>query len=355
VRHDRLEAFALTILERWGTPPRIARLTVDLMVGTDLRGVDSHGVGMLPKYHEWFRAGYILPAAEPKIMRDEESTATIDGNQAWGHYVGTRAMELAIAKARTSGVGFVAVYNSNHYGAAANYSMMALAHDMIGLSMTNAPWPATVPTFGKKPLLGTNPLSVAAPAGREYPFVLDMATSTVAIGKLAVASRWAKPIPAGWALDSTGRPTTDPDLALATRFLTPLGGTPEQGSHKGYGLSVMVDILAGVLSGAAHSDVHRRSPGATTRANVGHFFGAIDVGRFRPIDAFKADIDDLLRSLKDSPKAEGAERIWVAGEPEWECEQRRRREGIPLAPGLVRQLRSLAAELGVPFSLASPA
>jgi LDH2 family malate/lactate/ureidoglycolate dehydrogenase len=348
---ETVRAFILAVLERWGTPTPIATTTADLMMRTDLRGVDSHGIGMLPKYHEWHRAGYIHPAAEPKVERDDGPTATIDGQQGWGHHVATVAMELALAKAGTHGLGFVAVHNSNHYGAAANYSMMALARDMIGLSMTNAPWPATVPTFGRKPLLGTNPLSVAAPAGREYPFVLDMATSTVAIGKLTVASRWAKPIPAGWALDPTGQPTTDPNLALASRLLTPLGGTPEQGSHKGYGLSVMVDILAGVLSGAAHTDVNRRAPQPAERANVGHFFGAIDIGRFRPLEAFKADVDDLLRSLKDSPKAEGAERIWVAGEPEWECEQRRRRDGIPLAPGLVTQLRSVAAATGVAFTL----
>jgi LDH2 family malate/lactate/ureidoglycolate dehydrogenase len=315
VRPEELRAFILAVLERWGTPARIAAITAGLMVATDLRGVDSHGIGMLPKYQEWHRRGYIVPAAEPEVERDAGPTATIDGRQGWGHYVSSVAMELAIAKACAHGLGFVAVRNSNHYGAAANYSMMALAHDMIGISMTNAPWPATVPTFGRKPMLGTNPLSVAAPAGREHPFVLDMATSTVAIGKLHIASRWAKPIPTGWALDPSGQPTTDPNLALATRLLTPLGGTPDQGSHKGYGLSVMVDILAGVLSGAAHGDVLHRTGATPARADVGHFFGAVDVGRFRSVEAFKADLDDLLRSLKDSPRAEGAERVWVAGEP----------------------------------------
>jgi LDH2 family malate/lactate/ureidoglycolate dehydrogenase len=352
VGHERIRAFILSVIERWGTPPHIARITADLMVATDLRGVDSHGVGMLPKYLEWHGKGYIVPAAEPVRERDGGPTAVLDGRQGWGHHVSATAMELAIGRARDHGVGLCAVRNSNHYGAAANYSMMALPHDMIGISMTNAPWPATVPTFGRKPMLGTNPLSVAAPAGQEAPFVLDMATSTVAIGKLHVASRWAKPIPAGWALDPAGRPTTDPNLALATRLLTPLGGTPEQGSHKGYGLSVMVDILAAVLAGAAFAGGHGRpAGGGSERADVGHFFGAIAIDRFRPLEDFKADMDRLLRSLKESPRAEGAERIWVAGEPEWECERRRRRDGIPLAPGLVRQLRQVAAATGVPFSL----
>ena len=351
VHHDELKTFVMAVFTRWGAAPAVAELTAELMVRTDLRGVDSHGVGMLPKYQEWHAAGYIVPGAEPKVVRDDGPTGVVDGNQGLGHHVSTVAMELAIAKARTHGVGFVVAHNSNHYGAAANYSMMALAHDMIGLSMTNTPWPATVPTLGRQAMLGTNPISIAAPAGRECPFVLDMATSAVAIGKLVVASRWAKPIPEGWALDPSGRPTTDPDVAYATRLLVPLGGSRELGGHKGYGLAVMVDILSGVLSGAVHSDVNARPGDPPSRANIGHFFGALDIGRFRPLDEFKRDMDDLLRSLKSSPPAEGETRVWVAGEPEWECEARRRREGIPLAATLTAQLRALAADLGLPFTL----
>ena len=344
-----LKAFIVSVFDRWGTPPMIADLTADLMVRTDLRGVDSHGVGMLPTYQRWFRRGWIVPAAEPKIVRDETTTAVVDGQQAFGHYTSTLAMELAIAKARVHGVGFVTCRNSNHYGAAANYSMMALAQDMVGISLTNS-GPAVVPTYGRQAMLGTNPISVAAPAGAECPFVLDMATSTVAIGKLSVALRWGKPIPPGWALDREGQPTTDPSVAYQTRHLTPLGATPELGGHKGYGLAVMVDILAGVLAGATFVDARRRDPDPV-RADIGHFFGAIDIARFRDLDAFKADMDDLLRALKQSPKAEGQDRIYVAGEPEWESEQRRRRDGIPLAPLLVSQLREVSAEAGAPFTL----
>jgi L-2-hydroxycarboxylate dehydrogenase (NAD+) len=344
-----LKAFITSIFERWETPAAIADLTADLMVRTDLRGVDSHGVGMLPTYQRWHARGWIVPAAEPKVARDEGTTAVVDGQQAFGHYTGTLAMELAMAKASAHGVGFVTCRNSNHYGAAANYSMMALARDMIGLSLTNS-GPAVVPTYGREAMLGTNPISLAAPAGRHYPFVLDMATSTVAIGKLSVALRWGNPIPTGWALDHEGQPTTDPSVAYQTRHLTPLGATRELGGHKGYGLAVMVDILAGVLSGAAFADVRRRNADPA-RPDIGHLFGAIDVARFRELDAFKADMDDLLQALKDSPKAEGQDRIYVAGEPEWECEQRRRHEGIPLAPGLVTQLREVSATAGVPFTL----
>jgi LDH2 family malate/lactate/ureidoglycolate dehydrogenase len=345
-----LKAFIVSVFDRWGTPGRIADLAADLMVRTDLRGVDSHGIGMLPTYQQWHRRGWIHPTAEPKVARDEGTTAVIDGQQAFGHYTSTLAMELAIGKARAHGVGFVTCHNSNHYGAAANYSMMALDHAMIGLSMTNS-GPAVVPTYGRQAMLGTNPISVAAPAGRHFPFVLDMATSTVAIGKLSVARRWGKAIPPGWALDREGQPTTDPNVAYETRQLTPLGATRDLGGHKGYGLAVMVDILSGVLAGAGFADVRRRRDPDPARADIGHFFGAIDIARFRDLDAFRADMDELLQALKSSPKAAGHDRIYVAGEPEWECEQRRRREGIPLAPGLVSQLREVSAEAGVPFTL----
>jgi LDH2 family malate/lactate/ureidoglycolate dehydrogenase len=344
-----LKAFIVAVFDRWGVPPAVADLTADLMVRTDLRGVDSHGVGMLPTYQRWYRRGWIVPSAEPKITRDDGTVAVVDGQQALGHYTATLAMELAIAKARVHGVGFVTCHNSNHFGAAANYSMMALPHDMIGLSLTNS-GPAIVPTHGRQAMLGTNPISFAAPAGREHPFVLDMATSTVALGKLSVALRWGKPIPSGWALDHEGQPLTDPALAYQARRLTPLGATPELGGHKGYGLAVMVDVLAGVLAGATYADVRRRDPDPA-RPDIGHFVGAIDVARFRGLDAFRADMDDLLRTLKDSPKAEGQDRIYVAGEPEWDCEQRRRADGIPLAPGLVGQLRDVSVEAGVPFTL----
>jgi L-2-hydroxycarboxylate dehydrogenase (NAD+) len=177
-----------------------------------------------------------------------------------------------------------------------------------------------------------------------------MATSTVAIGKLSIAVRWGKPIPPGWALDEEGQPTTDPKVAVTTRHLTPLGATPELGGHKGYGLAVMVDILSGVLAGAMFAETRLRDPDPD-RPDIGHFFGAIDITRFRDLTAFKADMDALLQALKDSPKAEGQDRIYVAGEPEWECEQERRRNGIPLAPGLVSQLREVSAQVDVPFML----
>jgi LDH2 family malate/lactate/ureidoglycolate dehydrogenase len=349
VDHTRLAGFVVDVLTAMKMPRPTAELTADLMVRTDLRGVDSHGIDMLPRYHEWWREGFIVCDAEPIVVQDQVATAVLDGRRGLGHYVSTVAMRTAIDKARTYGLGMVTVRNSNHFGAAANYSMMALAHDMIGLAATNTPYVAMAPTFGRKAMLGTNPISFAAPAGRHAPFVLDMATTTVAVGKIRVASRRNAPIPAGWAVDDRGRPTTDPAVALKHRLLTPVGGGSETGGHKGYGLGVMVDILSGVLAGAVYADLFLRSDlKARGIHNTGHCFAVIDPARFRPLTDFKRDMDDMFDALKATPPAEGRARVYVAGEPEAENEARRRREGIPLAPALVEIVNGIARALGVP-------
>jgi LDH2 family malate/lactate/ureidoglycolate dehydrogenase len=201
-------------------------------------------------------------------------------------------------------------------------------------------------------MFATNPISIAIPTDKEPPFVLDMATSTVAVGKLAIAMRKEEKIPLGWAMNSAGELTEDPKVALDSRRLTPLGGTRELGGHKGYGLAVMVDALSGVLSGAAYGDqMVRQGTVGTSPANVGHFFGAIKVDAFRPADEFKAAMDDMLRALKNSPKAEGHHRIYVAGEIEFECEQERLKTGIPLNHKVVADLQRVADELEVPFDI----
>jgi LDH2 family malate/lactate/ureidoglycolate dehydrogenase len=258
-------------------------------------------------------------------------------------------MRLAIDKARTFGIGIVTVRNSGHFGAAANYSMMALEHGMLGLATTNSPYVAMVPTFGRTPKLSTNPISFAAPAGRHAPFVLDMATTTVAAGKLRIASRWKKPIPAGWALDEQGEPTTDPVVAMKHRLMSPLGGSRELGGHKGYGLGMMVDILSGVLPGATYGDLFQRTGRfEQKKQDVGHCFAAIDPERFRPLEDFKRDMDDMFDSVKSTPTTEGQTRVYVAGEPEAESERRRMREGIPINATLLGLVNDLAPDLGIP-------
>ncbi len=320
VPHDRLADFIVSVLEALKMSPKNARLTADLMVRTDLRGVDSHGIGMLPKYVEWTQAGFVHPWADPVVARDDLATALVDAQKGLGHPASAMSMELAISKAATYGMGIVAVRNSNHFGACANYSMMALARGMIGLAFTNSPFVAMVPTFGRKPMMGTNPISVAAPAGRREPYVLDMATTTVAVGKLHVASR----------------------------LLTPLGGSRDLGSHKGYGLGVLVDILSGVLGGAVYGDVlDRKGLRGQQLTNTGHCFAAIDIKRFRPVEEFAADMDDMLGTLQDMPTADGHERVYTAGQPEAETERHRRATGIPVAPALARQCNEVAVSLGV--------
>jgi len=348
VQPTRLQEFITSALVAMKMPRDRAEITAGLMVRTDLRGVDSHGIDMLPRYHELWRQGFVVMEADPVLARDVAATALYDGAKGLGHYVSTLAMRLAIDKARTYGIGIVTVRNSGHFGAAANYSMMALEHGMLGLATTNSPYVAMVPTHGRAPKLSTNPISFAAPARRHAPFVLDMATTTVAAGKLRIASRWRKPIPAGWALDEHGEPTTDPDIAMKHRLMSPLGGSRELGGHKGYGLGMMVDILSGVLPGATYGDLFQRTGRyEQKKQDVGHCFAAIDPERFRPRDDFTRDMDDMLDSVKSTPPADGQTRVYVAGEPEAESEQRRRREGIPLNATLLGLVNDLARGLGV--------
>jgi len=244
------------------------------------------------------------------------------------------------------------VRNSHHYGIAGYYSLMALEHDLLGVSMTNAA-PLVVPTFGRTAILGTNPISLTAPASKEQPFVLDMATSVVPRGKLEVYDRLKKTMPMGWAVDTTGTGTPDPHIvldALSRRLgggILPLGGEGEEHSgHKGYGLALMVDVLSGVLSGSATGlgvDVDKAKP------NVGHFFMAIDPAAFRPLDEFKRGMDRLARELKDSPKAQGQNRIYVHGEKSFARMEKYRREGIPLTAPVVESMKKVGGEIGVPW------
>jgi LDH2 family malate/lactate/ureidoglycolate dehydrogenase len=346
VSHARLREFIDGALVAMKMPAERAAITAGLMVKTDLRGVDSHGIDMLPRYHELWRDGFVVMDADPVVVRDFAATALYDGAKGLGHYVSTQAMTLAIDKARAFGIG--TVRNSGHFGAAANYSMMALQHDLIGIATTNSPYVAMVPTFGRAPKLSTNPISFSAPAGRHAPFVLDMATTTVAVGKLRIASRWGKPIPSGWALDDQGDPTTDADVAMKHRLLSPLGGTRELGGHKGYGLGMMVDILSGVLPGAVYGDLFQHGDHAQRKVqDVGHCFVAIDPTRFRPLEDFKRDMDDMFDSVKSSPPTDGQTRVFVAGEPEAETERLRLRDGIPVSRTLLGLVNEIASGLGL--------
>ncbi|MFQ5933379.1 MAG: Ldh family oxidoreductase [Dehalococcoidia bacterium] len=350
-KHPRFEAEALCrlvreVLIRCGMPRDDAAISAEILVDADLRGIDSHGVAHLASHTAYaggLRSGLVNPRPNWRIVTETPTTALVDGDEGLGLVVAYRAMELAIRKAEEYRLGMVAVANSRHFGAAGYYSMMALPHDMIGISMTNTN-PVVLPTYGRERRLGTNAMSFAAPAEEEPPYVLDMATTAVAAGKLEIARRKGESIPHGWVVDQEGDPTTDPDDYWRGGALLPLGSTPELSSYKGYGLSLLVDILCGVLSGVGFSAELSRD-----KRHSGHFFGAIRIDSFRPVGEFKTMMDEMLRTMRQTPTVPGAERVLVPGQKEHEAFQVRSREGIPLHPEVVEGLKGLAEELGVDF------
>ena len=360
VESEALRGFCVRALRRMDVPEEDARITADVLISADMRGTSSHGVARLRRYVNGLRDGTMIAQPETEIVAETPTTVLVDAGGGLGQPVSFRAMEAAIEKAEAYGSGFATVRNSNHFGIAGYYAMMALDHDCIGLSMTNASV-LVVPTFGGDAMLGTNPISVAAPAGQEWPFVLDMATSTVPRGKLEVYQRLEKPIPLGWATDETGEPTTDTGHVLknlkerAGGGLLPLGGAGELlGGHKGYGLALLVDVLCGVLPGAAYANLvyPKDDEGNPLPSAIGHFFGAWRVDAFRPVDAFEDAMDDLQQRLKNAPKAEGQDRIYIHGEKEYEEAEENARKGVPLNPKVADDLRALGDELDVEYDLA---
>lgn len=347
---NALKDYMVRFFTHMGVPAEDAHIAADVLLAADLRGVASHGIIRLHTYYgDRIRKGLIDVHSPLQVIRETPATLLLDGGRGLGQVVAYRAMQRCIEKAREVGMAMVTVRNSNHYGIAGYYAMMALPHDMIGISLTNSQ-PLVAPTYGRKAMLGTNPIAVAAPAGQERPFVLDMATSIVPIGKITVYDKAGLPIPEGWGIDSSGKVTTDPKAVLKGGALLPLGGTALMRGYKGYGLSMVVDILSGVLSGAAYS-IEVAQPGEGRPANVGHFFAAIRVDALRPVDEFKADMDRLIRMIRESPKAEGEDRIFIHGEKEFENAERYAREGVPLLTEVVKSLREGGEQVGVPFNL----
>ena len=334
------------VLTSWGMPRDHVETTVERMMYADLRGIDSHGSSMLPFYQSLWLDGVLNPNPTITVVQQTASTALMDGGGGLGHVVAGLAMARAIDMARAGGVGVVAVRNSGHFGAAGAYAAMAAERGMIGLTTCSTPTPAVVPTFGRDPRLGTNPLSVAAPASRQPPFLLDMATSTVSRGKLLDRWRRGRGIPRGWALDADGAPVTSGHAALALRRLTPLGGTPDGGSHKGYGLATAVEILSSVLPGLGDE---RTTDGR--RARVGHFCLALDPARFGTLDGFPPRMDALIASLRDTPPVTPGQPVLVAGDPERTALAERTANGIPLTKAAFEDLRAVARASRVPFVL----
>lgn len=352
INPEELTGFTAGALEKLGVPPEDALITARMLVSCDLRGVESHGVAHLRMFYaRRIRRGLINLNAKPQIISRLPSTAVMDGDNGFGFVIGYHAMNESIRRADETGAGFVAVRNSTHFGAAAYYAMMALPHDMIGIAMTNAV-PSVVAPGSAVPALGTNPLAVAVPAGRRTPFVLDMATSAVAGGKIEIATRAGSvAIPEGWMVDNKGGPVTDISKRVrGAGGLLPLGGAPVTGGYKGFGLGLLVDILCGVLSGARASILREEAPEA--RGNAGdHFFGALRIDSFLPVADFKEAMDATINALEALPTVPGVDRVSVPGIYEADIIRDRQANGIPLDPQVVTDLKLLAEELDMEYNL----
>ncbi len=353
VERAALVRFCAQVFERLGLSAEDAHIAADVLVAADARGIPSHGVARLRRYVNGLQSGLMLPNAPVEVVMDTPSSRVVDAHGAMGQPVSARCMQAVIEKARTNGAAFGCVRDSNHFGIAGYYAMMALPEGMLGIAMTNTA-ALGVPTFGREAFFGTNPLAFAAPADRERAFVLDMSTTVVTRGKIEVYDRLGKELPVGWAVDKTGRPARDAHTLLADMGarvgggILPLGGLGEDfGGHKGYGLAVMVDILCAVLCGAPFGrDV---ADTGTSSARVSHFFGAVCIDRFRDPLAFRRDLDELLYRLRTAPVAEGAERIYFAGLKEFEKEAECERLGVPLLTQTYAALGRAAEEFGVPL------
>ena len=351
---DALQEFTVSVFGKFGVPAEDARISADVLIASDQRGIGSHGLQRLSRYISGLKTGVMKPTADIKILRETSNTLLVSGGDGLGQVVSYQTMKLVINKALKNNIAFAAVRDSNHYGIAGYYSMMALEYDLIGLSMTNTA-PLVIPTFGKDAIMGTNPISIAVPADKERPFVLDMATSTVPRGKLEVYQREGKTMPDTWATDELGNPTQDIPRVLSNLLdkegggLLSLGGaTEEGGGHKGYGLCLAVDILSGVLSGSVFgSDLYAKKG---VPAKVSHFFGAIKIGAFIEPARFKGTMDEYINVLKNSEKAVGKDRIFIHGEKESEFYEQQKEE-VSIYYKVVEELRNIGEELNlkVPF------
>jgi LDH2 family malate/lactate/ureidoglycolate dehydrogenase len=347
----KLKDFVTTVLAKVGVAPADAAIVAEVLVAADLRGVESHGLARLESYYvSRLRSGQMNPKPNVTVVRETATSIALDADNGLGHPAARRAMDAVIAKAEAHGSAFGTVCNSNHYGIAGYYAMLALEHGMIGISSTNSVRYGA-PTYGKEIMLGTNPFAYAVPTDKEPAFVLDFATTTVPRGKLEVYLRKGKALNPGWAIDANGEETLDASAAMKGALL-PLGGFGiDNGGHKGYGLGLLVDILTGVLSGGAFGTGLPQPSSPPQPGKISHFFGAFRVDGFRDLDAFKRDMDRELRAFKDSEKAPGDDRIYVAGEIEYEKTLAHRASGVPIHVKVWAGLEKLSADLGIPFTL----
>jgi len=351
---EQLEQFMTDVFVGIGLPKDDAAVCADILITSDKRGIDSHGIGRLkPIYYDRIKEGIILPTTRVEIVREGPTTAVIDGHNGMGQVVAKKCMAMAIEKARKYGMGMVVARNSNHYGIAGYYALMAAEAGMIGITGTNAR-PSIAPTFGVENMLGTNPMTFGIPTDEEFPFVLDCATSITQRGKIEVYARQGKALPAGWVIDASGETRTDTDqilldLVKGTAALTPLGGIGEDGGgYKGYGYATVVEILSAALQqGAFLKMLLGYENGKKVPYRLGHFFMAFDVSAFTELASFKKIAGDILRDLRNSKKAPGRERIYTAGEKEHLAWLERKEKGVPVGTVLQKEMVQMRDELGL--------
>jgi LDH2 family malate/lactate/ureidoglycolate dehydrogenase len=349
---SNLREFTQSVFEKMGCSEAHASLATDVLIKSDLRGIDSHGVARLTGYVRLWEKGRINAKPDITIVHETPTTATVDGDAGLGLIVAPFAMQLAIEKAEKYGSGWVSVRNSNHFGIAAYHTMMAVEKDMIGFAMTNAS-PLVAPTFSNERLLGTNPMCYAFPAGKYPPVIIDMATSAAANGKLEIAQRMGKAVPDGWIQDANGNPSLDPHELKKGGSLLPLGSDRDHGSHKGFGLSATVDILSAVLSGANYGPwvppfvAFMEPSNDPVGKGIGHFLGAMRVDGFRPVDEFKSHLDNWIERFSNAKTINADQKVIIPGQPEAEAEKDRKLNGIPLIDDVCKDLNELAEKLGV--------
>ena len=355
---DKLKQFEKDVFVGIGVPEDEAEICADVLNAADRRGIDSHGAGRLkPIYYDRIVNLKIQNAlTKIEIERDVAATAVVNGNNGMGFVVAKKCMDMAMEKARTYGVGVVIAKNSTHFGIAAYYPLMAAAQDMIGLTCTNAR-PSIAPTWGVDNMLGTNPLVFAMPSDEPFPFTNDFATSTAQRGKVEQYAREHKKLPTGWVVNQFGEPMHDPDEVLAalgkgTAALLPLGGIGEElGGHKGYGYATVVELLSGAMQlGPFLKGLGGVENGKKVPIYIGHFFMAIDISHFEDVEKVKKHTGDILRSLRNSKKAKGAERIYTHGEKEHLHSLEREKTGVPLPPLVCQQMVQMRDELGLDYS-----
>lgn len=350
VAAEPLTEFVGSLMRAAGMREGESREAAEVLVDADLNGIDTHGVGYNLELHylPGLMSGFMNPQPDTRITHEAPGTATVDADKGIGLVAGRFAMNLAIEKARQTGIASVAVPNSSHYGAAGYYARMALPHDMIGLTMSSGGARVIVPMGARDPWMGTNPIAMAAPANEEPPFVIDMATTVVSFGKVAIARTFGIEIPVGWAVSKSGEPITDPANSPPPHGQPPLGETHEHGAQKGTGLGMMTDILCAILPGEPVSGLLPDNPKG---GRFCHYFQAIRIDAFRPAEEFKANMDEMLWALKNEPTADGYARVMYPGQPEAEAYVDRIESGIPLAQHTVAYFKQMAAELGVPYTL----